>query len=247
MMKQNYNAYSEDDHRVWQLLFDRQFANLQDKACAPYLNCLSSIQDALNHRRIPQFQQLDSILIEQTGWSIEVVPGHIPVNDFFSLLAQKKFPSSTWLRSLEQLDYLEEPDMFHDIFGHIPLLLDKRYARFMHLIGLLGVKWRRNTKAVSALRSLYWFTIEFGLVFEDGHRCIYGAGILSSYGESTQVMSRQIECRSFVIAEILSTEFRIDAMQNTYFAAGSFDEFLNCIHDIEKLLPENSTVAAVNR
>ena len=122
MMKQHYDNYSETDHNVWQTLFERQTNNLQDKACQDYLDCLQILSPVLHANRIPDFDELDEVLGNQTGWTIEVVPGHIPVRDFFALLAQKKFPSSTWLRSMDQLDYLEEPDMFHDIYGHIPLL-----------------------------------------------------------------------------------------------------------------------------
>jgi len=246
-MKQNYNNYSEDDHQVWELLFKRQVENLGDKACTPYLTCLSTMHTTLHSQSIPKFEELSKTLYQNTGWSIEVVPGHIPVPDFFRLLAKKRFPSSTWLRSLDQIDYLEEPDMFHDIFGHVPLLMDKNYAHFMHVIGQLGVKWSRNIHAVSALRSLYWFTIEFGLVSEGLDRRIYGAGILSSFGESKQVMDAQTACIPFDISRIMHTDFRTDTMQNTYFTAHSFDEFLNCLEDVEKFLKTRSIIKAADR
>ncbi len=246
-MKQNYNNYSRDDHRVWRVLFERQIENLGDKACTPYLECLASMRSVLNEDHIPRFEELDRMLNSETGWSIEVVPGHIPVDDFFKLLANKKFPSSTWLRTMAQLDYLEEPDMFHDIFGHIPLLMDHRYARLMHIIGQLGVKLSANADAVSALRSLYWFTIEFGLATENGERRIYGAGILSSFGESIQVMDTRTECMGFDIENIIQMDFRTDAMQSKYFVANSFDEFLNCTHDIENVIQRRFFATAAGR
>jgi phenylalanine-4-hydroxylase len=246
-MKQYYNNYTEDNHHVWRVLFERQSQNLSDKACTSYLECLEVMRPVLNYDHIPKFEELDSILDAETGWRIEVVPGHIPVDDFFRLLAEKKFPSSTWLRSMEQLDYLEEPDMFHDIFGHVPLLMDGKYAEFMHRIGRLGVKWAANKTAVQTLRSLYWFTIEFGLVCETGGRRIYGAGILSSFGESLQVMDAATECAQFDLKEIIQMDFRTDSMQNTYFTANSFDAFLRCIGLVEKYLVEMSNMAIAGR
>lgn len=246
-MKQDYNTYTEEDHRVWQILFDRQIENLQDKACSQYLECLSAIRSVLHGHRIPLFEQLDTSLSKETGWSIQVVPGHIPVRDFFHLLAERKFPSSTWLRTLDQLDYLEEPDMFHDIFGHVPLLMHAKYADFMHSIGKLGVIWADNQLAINALRSLYWFTIEFGLLSDKAGRSIYGAGILSSYGESVQVMDAQTTCEQFNIADILKTDFRTDTMQNTYFTANNFDDFLNSLPEVEILLDETVKVKRRSR
>ena len=130
---------------------------------------------------------------------------------------------------MQQLDYLEEPDMFHDIFGHIPLFMDHQYADFMHDFGLLGVQWKHDPQAIQALRSLYWFTIEFGVVREEAGRRIYGAGILSSFGESKQIFEDSTMIHPFDVAAILGTEFRTDMMQNAYFEADSMQQFLRCL------------------
>lgn len=235
-MKQRYEHYSEADQKVWKLLFRRQLNNLADKACGEYLDALRTLEPVLNAQSIPHFSQIDTALTNHTGWSIEVVPGHIPVNEFFELLSHRRFPSSTWLRTIEQLDYLEEPDMFHDIFGHIPLLVDHRYAEFMVRIGELGVKWSSHHDIVQALRSLYWFTIEFGMLSESGRRRIYGAGILSSFGESQRVMMANTECHPFDLGEILGTDFRTDAMQEKYYGAPSYGKFLDSIDEVEHFL-----------
>ncbi len=137
-MNQHYEHYTKADQEVWKLLFTRQAENLANKACREYLRALEVLEPVLNANAIPRFPELDSVLMRTTGWTIEVVPGHIPVNDFFDLLARRRFPSSTWLRNKEQLDYLEEPDMFHDIFGHIPLLVDPSYADFMLISGVFS-------------------------------------------------------------------------------------------------------------
>ncbi|HLF62969.1 MAG TPA: phenylalanine 4-monooxygenase [Saprospiraceae bacterium] len=228
-MEQNYNNYTAADHEVWRILFSRQTENLQDKACPEYMHCLTQMSDVMHRDAIPDFCKMDELLMQTVSWQIEVVPGHIPVRDFFELLAQRRFPSSTWLRPITQLDYLEEPDMFHDIYGHIPLLMDPRYADFMHAFGQLGHKYIDNEKAVSALRSLYWFTIEFGLLVSQGKRRIYGAGILSSYGESKSIYHHETMLHPFSIRRILETEFRTDVMQSQYFVAESMDEFLQCL------------------
>jgi phenylalanine-4-hydroxylase len=235
-MKQKYKDYTNADHEVWRILFSRQTENLRDKACAEYLHCLHGMRDVLNESAIPEFQKLDELLYFTTGWQIEVVPGHIPVPDFLELLSKRRFPSSTWLRSMAQLDYLEEPDMFHDIFGHIPLLMDPVYADFMHAFGKLGHDNANHPEIIMALRSLYWFTIEFGLVHNNGAPRIYGAGILSSYGESKSIFHPGTRIHTFSLQQILETEFRTDVMQNQYFLAGSMDEFLHCLESAERIL-----------
>jgi len=164
-MKQEYKLYKEEDQLVWKMLFERQVENLQDKSCKAYLSCLEIIKGVLNSKQIPDFKRMNAKLTESTGWSIEVVPGLIPVEDFFRLLAQRKFSASTWVRKMDQLDYLEEPDMFHDVFGHIPLLAEPKFAQFMKDFGDLGVEFIDDEEVVIQLQRLYWFTIEFGLIY----------------------------------------------------------------------------------
>ena len=175
-MKQHYEQYTEEDFLVWNTLFNRQVENLQEKSCNEYLYCLSQLKEVMNADSIPDFNLLNAQLKLATGWTIEVVPGLIPVDEFFALLEKKKFSASTWLRNMEQLDYLEEPDMFHDIFGHIPLFMDQSYANFAQKMGALGVKHASNEEVLLQLQRIYWFTIEFGLIEQNGIK-LYGAGI----------------------------------------------------------------------
>lgn len=222
-MKQLYDNYTDEDQKVWSVLFNRQVENLQDKSCYEYLASLNRISSALNARAIPRFDALSAQLMACTGWQLEVVPGLIPVEDFFLLLAERKFCSSTWVRKMSQLDYLEEPDMFHDIFGHVPLLSDPKFAQFMQDFGKLGVQHINNREVVIQLQRLYWFTIEFGVINQDGRK-VYGAGICSSFGETNHCLGKGIEVIPFELNQVVNTEFRTDVIQTRYFELESFDQ-----------------------
>ena len=235
-MKQHYDNYTSENHEIWGLLFDRQLENLQDKACQDYLNCIDTLQDVHHGRAIPNFRELDSKLWATTGWTIEVVKGLIPVKEFFELLSRRRFCSSTWIRRRDQLDYLEEPDMFHDIFGHIPLLANPTYANFMQKFGEIGMKHSHNPQAVIKLERLYWFTIEFGLLWENDQTRIYGAGIMSSYGESKQIFETDMTVHPFNIEAILNKSFRKDVMQTEYFAIESFEQLFESLGKAEEVL-----------
>ncbi|MBL4667685.1 MAG: phenylalanine-4-hydroxylase [Flavobacteriales bacterium] len=222
-MKQQFENYTVEDFKVWKTLFERQVNNLQDKSCESYLHCLDELNDVLNSNSIPRFDALSKVLKEKTGWSIEVVPGLIPVEDFFELLSQKKFCSSTWLRSMEQLDYLEEPDMFHDIFGHIPLFMDEKYADFAQKMGEVGVQFKDSEKILIELQRIYRFTIEFGLL-KGSQPQIYGAGVISSFGETNFIYEEGTEMLPFDLNEIINTDFCNSEIQTKYFLLNSFDE-----------------------
>ena len=244
-MIQHYDQYTSENHEIWGLLFARQEQNLQDKACSEYLESLRNLKSVHHDQAIPEFRELSGMLWASTGWSIEVVKGLIPVDEFFELLSRRRFCSSTWIRRRDQLDYLEEPDMFHDIFGHIPLLANATYADFMQQFGALGVKYQHAPEAVIMLERLYWFTIEFGLIMEDGAPKIYGAGIASSYGEAKQIFEPDaITVHPFDIEAIMLKPFRKDVMQTEYFAIESFQQLWESLGKAEQLL-EQAAVAAV--
>jgi phenylalanine-4-hydroxylase len=234
-MKQQFENYTADDLNVWSILFTRQVENLRDKASQYYLDALTNMKDCLNAEEMPNFEKISKWFSSQTGWEIECVPGLIPVDDFFRLLAQKKFPSSTWLRTIDKLDYLEEPDMFHDIFGHIPLLSNVEYSEFIHQFGLLGNAMIDDSEKLVMLQRLYWFTIEFGLILEEKEKKIYGAGILSSYGESKNcLVSNDIELITFDIETIIATPFCTSEMQNKYFIIDSLEQLKTSIRLLTK-------------
>ncbi len=224
-MKQNMNGYTATDKWVWETLFSRQAKQLKHYACKAYLDCLEEMSPVLNKDTIPDFEKINDWFESQTDWKITVVKGLIPVDDFFELLANKQFCSSTWLRSPDSLDYLEEPDMFHDIFGHIPLLANTTFSNFAQEFGKLGVKLKANTEAVIALQRLYWYTIEFGLIKEETLK-IYGAGIISSFGETSRSVSLDVKHTAFEISDVLNKTFRTDIMQEEYVVVESLEQLM---------------------
>ena len=242
-MKQIYSNYTNLDQEVWKILFERQVENLQDKSCMQYLQCLEQLSPVLNAKAIPDFNELNQFLSANCGWNVEVVKGLIPVDEFFQLLSNQKFCSSTWLRRMNQLDYLEEPDMFHDIFGHIPLFVLPDYARFMKTFGEIGIKFRENKEIVTALQRVYWYTIEFGLLKEAGQKKLFGAGIMSSYGESKHIAEDEIEVRPYDLEKIMQTDFTTTEIQSFYFEINSFKELVDDLERYQNKLSQR-TVAS---
>lgn len=232
-MRQEYNNYTAEDLKVWKTLFERQVENLQDKASKDYLACLQDMSEVLNADKIPNFEELNEWLMSKTGWQIEVVPGMIPVDEFFELLSQKKFCSSTWLRSWEQLDYLEEPDMFHDIFGHIPLLANPVFSDFVQEFAKMGKEAIGDEEKLVQLQRLYWFTIEFGLIQEDNQLKIYGAGIMSSFGESNTSIAEDMTHHAYDIQTILDKHFVNNEPQTEYFVIDSLEQLFVSIMNLK--------------
>jgi phenylalanine-4-hydroxylase len=199
-MEQIMQNYTDEDFKVWKILFNRQIENLKTRSANEYLSALDEMNEYLNADEIPDFSKLNYWLKNKTGWQIEVVEGLIPVDDFFDLLSEKKFCSSTWLRSESQLDYLEEPDMFHDIFGHVPLLANEVFSEYLHRFGKIGNHYRNDKEILLQLERLYWYTIEFGLINTSGKKNdnkVYGAGIISSFGETNRIFENS--CSIFTI------------------------------------------------
>lgn len=227
-MKQQFELYTQADREVWRTLFDRQIENLQDKACKEYLDALDNMKDVLHPNNIAKFTELDEWFSSSTGWRMECVPGLIPVDDFFQLLAEKRFCSSTWLRRMDQLDYLEEPDMFHDVFGHIPLLSNGVFSDFANEFGKLGLTVLHDEEKLKMLQRLYWFTIEFGLIRQNGVK-IYGAGIASSHGESISSLSDQNIKLGIDLEKVINEGFRTDVVQTKYFVIDSFEDLFESI------------------
>ena len=232
IMKQNYKHYTQEDHLVWKLLFKRQQQNLLEKASEVYNNCLHTLSPCLNAESIPNFDEINRFFKKHTNWQIQVVPGLIPVDEFFDLLAAKKFCSSTWLRTKEQIDYLEEPDMFHDIFGHIPLLINPTFSKFAQEFGKLGQQFKDDKEILVKLQRIYWFTIEFGLIRENGELKVYGGGIASSYGETNHIFVSNLQHLAYDIYEVMNCEFHTDSIQDKYFVIKSFEDLINSIREL---------------
>ena len=218
---QNYAAYTAADHDTYRKLYERQAALLPGLACDEFIRDLPllGVKD-----RIPRFEEVNGRLHKATGWEIVAVPGLIPEVPFFTLLANRKFPVTDWIRKPEEFDYIVEPDVFHDLFGHVPLLFNPVFADHMQEYGKGGLKAHR-LDACELLSRLYWYTIEFGLIRQqDGIRA-YGAGILSSGGELRHsVRSPQPRRLPLDIERVMRTRYKIDSYQQTYFVIDSFQE-----------------------
>jgi phenylalanine-4-hydroxylase len=240
-MEQNYNAYTSEDKLVWKTLFERQVKNLQGKAADVYYEALETIGFTAN--KIPDFKEVDKILATHTRWKLHVVPKIVPEKDFFDLLMKKEFPATTWLRKMKQLDYLEEPDMFHDVFGHTPLLTNNDYVSFFKGVAQLALENADNEEVIKALGRIYWFTIEFGLINENNTVRIYGAGIISSFGETNHCLSDKANHFAFDVKTIMHKHFVNSEIQTDYFVIDSFKQLYESLGEIKeeiKLITERT-------
>ncbi|KAA9133340.1 phenylalanine 4-monooxygenase [Marinihelvus fidelis] len=212
--------YSEEENRVWGDLMSRQLPVLPGRVCDEYQHALELMN--FPRDRVPQLAEISAVLQEQTGWSVAPVPALIDFTAFFKLLANRQFPAATFIRRREDMDYLQEPDIFHELFGHTPLLTDYRFAAFTEAYGNAGLAADRRDHAM--LARLFWFTVEFGLInTADGLRS-YGAGLVSSPGELTYSLDSEVpQRRPFDPIDALRTPYRIDIYQTVYFVIDSFD------------------------
>lgn len=231
---QIYSDYTVSDFEVWKLLWDRQGVYLPAYASKLYLEALVAI--GFNGDEIPDFEKTNKRLMQATGWQLTVAPELVPDADFFRLLARRIFPATCWLRTMKELDYLEEPDMFHDVFGHAPLLTNKHFATFMEAFGKLALQWVHHAEALKMLSGFYWFTVEFGLLFEDDNIKIFGSGIISSVGETQHVLHDQSLKLSFDIHSMMNTPYRTDKVQDQYFLIHSFEQLCDALPEIEEYL-----------
>ena len=226
IVEQPWDDYSAEDHATWATLFARQREILPGRASQTFLRA----QDAMGMSpdRIPRYTDLNRVLGEATGWQLIGVEGLLPELDFFDHLANRRFPVTWWIRRADQIDYIEEPDLFHDLFGHVPLLMDPRFADYMQAYGRGGVKAHAiGPDALQNLTRLYWYTVEFGLIREAGGLRIYGSGIVSSRGESIHALESEAPNRiGFDLERIMRTRYRIDTYQKTYFVIDSFEQLI---------------------
>ena len=230
---QQWDSYSEAHHDTWKRLYERQRANLAGKASLMYLSSLDAMSGSLTCDTVPKVSDMEAQLQNTTGWSLTIVPGLIDVKDFFQLLAGKRFCTSTWVRRPDQLDYIEEPDMFHDTFGHIPPLMNADFAAFMHRFGEVGAALVEagQERAVLGLQRLYWYFVEFGFVRgDDGSPQLLGAGIMSSFGETNHAWGLQDQLIPFDLKSVMDTPFRTDVIQTQYFIV---DDVVQLRHDLD--------------
>jgi phenylalanine-4-hydroxylase len=231
---QDYSRYTPSDQLVWATLYERQMKYLHGHASTAYLNALEHI--GFQPQAIPRINDVSATLEKATGFRLTVVPEIQPNDIFMSHLANKTFTTTAWIRSIDSLDYISEPDMFHDVFGHTPLLSEASFAEFFHAFGLLGKKYLDHPEAIELLGRVYWFTVEFGLIAEAGDIKIYGAGLLSSHGESKHCLSTAVTHQPFDIAAIMARDYNNTVMQDHYFVLPHYDKLLESLPEIEKII-----------
>lgn len=221
---QNWEAFTAEEHAVWDTLYERQIKLLPGRASKAFLRGLDLLK--LSESGIPNFEELSERLMKATGWQVVAVPGLVPDDVFFDHMANRRFVAGNFIRRADQLDYLQEPDVFHDVFGHVPLLADPVFADYMEAYGRGGLRALEHG-ALKQLSRLYWYTVEFGLIEEDDALRIYGAGIVSSHGESRYALDSDSPNRiGFDLKRVMRTEYRIDDFQQNYFVIPSYDELL---------------------
>ncbi len=227
IVEQPWDRYSASEHAVWDTLFRRQRDLLPGRACKEFLEGVERF--GLGDGGIPKFADLNRVLAKATGWELVGVEGLLPDEVFFDHLAHRRFPVTWWIRKPDQLDYLSEPDLFHDMFGHVPLLLNPVFADYMQAYGRGGMKaFALGPEALVNLTRLYWYTVEFGLIDTGAGMRIYGAGIVSSKGESIYSLDSPAPNRiGFNLERVMSTRYRIDTYQQTYFVIDSFEQLFD--------------------
>ena len=221
---QNHAAYTEADHDIYRRLYERQSALLPGLACDEFITALPALGVKT---RIPRFEEINDRLYKVTGWEVVAVPGLIPEVPFFTLLANRKFPVTDWIRTPAEFDYIVEPDIFHDLFGHVPLLFNPVFADHMQAYGAGGLKAHAQG-ACEQLSRLYWYTVEFGLIRQQDGLRAYGAGILSSSGELAHAVKSSAPRRiALDLLRAMRTRYKIDSYQQTYFVIESFQQLFD--------------------
>jgi len=226
VVEQPWDTYTSADHATWATLFERQREILVGRAAREFLE--NQQKFGMTPQAIPRFTDLNRVLKNATGWELIGVEGLLPELTFFDHLANRRFPVTWWIRKPEQIDYISEPDLFHDLFGHVPLLLNPVFADYMQAYGKGGVKAHGiGPEALANLTRLYWYTVEFGLIQQDDGLRIYGSGIVSSKGESIHCLESPAPNRiGFDLKRIMRTRYRIDTYQKTYFVIDSYEQLM---------------------
>ena len=224
VIDQGWDSYGEAEHAVWRTLFERQSKLLPGHACDEFVHGMRTLP--IDADRIPDFRALSEVLKQHTGWQIVAVPGLVPDDVFFTHLANRRFPAGNFIRKASELDYLEEPDVFHDVFGHAPMLMNPVIADFIQAYGEGGLR-AQSLGVLPNLARVYWYTVEFGLVRQaDGIR-IYGSGIASSFTETLFSLESDSPNRiQFDLERVMRTNYRIDNFQETYFVVDHLEELL---------------------
>ncbi|MBT2558459.1 phenylalanine-4-hydroxylase [Hymenobacter sp. ISL-91] len=236
MLQQHYDQYSAQDHLVWKVLFDRQTALLHKRACGAFWQGLRAA--GLHRHALPDFGQVSQRLQQATGWQLVPVAGLLGDADFYGLLARRRFPATVWIRSMAQFDFIEEPDLFHGVFGHVPLLMDAAFADFLQFLGHVATLHLPDAAAMVRLERLYGFAVQFGLVREGGETRLFGAGLLSSSGEIHHYLSEAAPRQPFELAAVLETPYSEAHLQDAYFELSGWEQLTESVADLAAVLAD---------
>ncbi len=231
LIEQNYQSYTPQQHEIWAELVRRRTPQIQAHACREYLQGYEII--GLRGDRLPHLADISARLAPRTGWSATPVSGFLPKEAFFEMLAARMFPTTTYIRGRESLEYTPQPDIFHDVYGHVPMHAHPVFADFLQHYG--AVCSRIHDPAVlERLGRLFWYTVEFGLIRQNGQIKIYGSGVISSHGECSNVISGGCRVRDFDLDEVLHTSVKVDEIHHQLFAIQSFDQLYQAMQEAER-------------
>ena len=237
LIEQNYSAYTNEQHAVWAELVGRVLPELEKHAARSYLDGFQII--GLQPYRLPRLSSISARLEPRTGWNSTPVSGFLPAPAFFEILAARRFPTTTWLRSRDSLEYTPEPDIFHDVFGHVPMHANKVFADFLQHYGRVCASIE-DERILERLGRLFWYTVEFGLIREGSEIKVYGSGLISSHGECQNVVEGHCAVHDFSLDEVLDTPVKVDEFQKVLFAIDSFDQMYEAMHEAEQRVLQNS-------
>jgi phenylalanine-4-hydroxylase len=231
IIQQDYAAYSEEQHGTWAELVDHVFPELEKHAAHEYLEGFEII--GLQRDRLPNLASVSARLAPRTGWSSTPVSGFLPAPAFFEMLGTRCFPTTTWLRGRESLEYTPEPDIFHDVFGHVPMHAHPVFANFLEHYGRVCASVS-DPAVLEKLGRIFWYTVEFGLIRERGKIKIYGSGLISSRGECRNVVDGHCAVREFALDEVLNTPVKVDELHKLLFAVSSFEQIYESMQEAER-------------
>ena len=230
LIKQAYEDYTAEQHAVWAELVCRRLPQVEEYGCEEYLEGLEII--GLRPDRLPNLASISARLEPRTGWNATPVSGFLPADAFFEMLEARRFPTTTWLRSRDSLDYIPQPDIFHDVFGHVPMHSHPVFADFLQHYGSVCARIE-DKQVLERLGRLFWYTVEFGLMRRGGKIKVYGSGVISSHGECTNVIEGGCEVRAFHLDSVLATPVKVDELQKVLFAIESFEQIYEAIREAE--------------
>lgn len=232
LIDQNYSGYKEQDHQTWKILCERQLVLRKENISTAYLTGFQNLE--LDHNKIAKIDIISSRLKSISGWTLIPVAGLIPTKDFFTMMIDKKYPITVPIRKPSEMDFIDHPDIFHDVCGHVPLLTNLEFVNFLANYSMLALKYLKDDRAVNILGRLYWFTCEMGVIVEQGEYKAYGGAVITSAQEIVNINNRNAPKYPFSINQILNTTFDYSRLQTEYFVINSYDELFNSLTDLEE-------------